>query len=149
MAHILVDGYNFIRRIPLFAETERAGLESARESLLMALEEYGVQHGYTITAVFDGGGRPECDGALLPSKDRFAGIDVIFSGKGQSADVIILEMLETARSKAMGDPESSAEEMIVVTDDYGLRDEAIERGAYVKSAHEFFKALEEGHPIEY
>lgn len=138
MAHILVDGYNFIRRIPLFAKTEMEGLESGREALLMALEKYGMQHSYTITAVFDGGGKPEGEGARLPSKDKFAGIDVIFSGKGQSADVIILQILE-----------SGTEEMIVVTDDYGLRDEAIERGAYVKSAHEFFKALEEGRPIEY
>ncbi len=145
MTHILVDGYNFIWRIRHFGETEREGLESGREALLMALEEYGSQNSYAITAIFDGGGRLEPEGAWLPSKDKFAGIDVVFSGKGQSADVIILEMLEKARSEiGVFD-----EEMIVVTDDLELRDEAIARGAYVKSAQEFFRIMKEGRPIEY
>ncbi|MFH1829424.1 MAG: NYN domain-containing protein [Pseudomonadota bacterium] len=141
MAHIIVDGYNFIRRIPPFLEAEQEGLEQGREALLMALEEYGAQNSYWITAVFDGCGRPGFEDFELSSKDRFAGIDVMFSAKGQSADVIILGMVEKGAE--------DAQEMIVVTDDFELRDEAAARGAYVKSALEFFNAMEEKRPIEY
>jgi predicted RNA-binding protein with PIN domain len=148
MAHIIVDGYNFIRCTPLFLEEEREGLKRGREALLIALEAYGARNSYRITAVFDGGGRPGYENDRLPVKDKFAGIDVVFSRRGQSADDAILEILDLSSENAefaLGE----VSETIVVTDDLGLKDEAIARGSYVKSALDLFISMQEGRPIEY
>ena len=143
MPHIIVDGYNFIRRIPHFVEAEREGLESGRYALLIALEEYASRWGYRVTVVFDGGSRPAHMDEDLPREDKFAGIDIIYSERGQSADTAIVSFLEAsrrAREQGIADPDESD---IVITDDFGIRDEALGCGAFVKSTQELFEAMEE------
>jgi predicted RNA-binding protein with PIN domain len=142
MAHIIVDGYNIIRRVESFLAAEREGIESGRFALLLALEEYAARFGYRVTAVFDGGGRPSHLGAGTPREERFAGIDVVFSGRGESADAAILRLLQDLREKrTAGDGPCDAAE-IVVSDDYAIRDEAIEFGAFIKSTDDLFRAMQ-------
>ena len=137
MAHIIVDGYNMIRRLHRFLLAESSGLSTGRDALLMALEEFGARRGHAITVVFDGAGRPVFDDARLPSFERFAGIDVVFSGRGQSADEVISKLIALERERgASGD--GAPCDLLLVTDDVELRDEAIMRGD-LKSALVIFR----------
>jgi predicted RNA-binding protein with PIN domain len=142
MPHLIIDGYNFIRRVPRFVEAEREGLQSGRYALLLALEEYAARWGYRVTVVFDGGSRPAHMDAEFPREDKFAGIDIIYSERGQSADTAIVRFLESqrkARERGEAHPDDGD---IVITDDFGIRDDALGCGAFVKSTEELFEAIE-------
>jgi len=142
MAHIIVDGYNFIRRVPRFLEAEGRSLEEGRYELLLALEEYAAGHGYRVTVVFDGGSRPAHMGPELPRREKFAGIDIIFSDMGRSADSEIMELiakLREQRARGEGWPEGGE---IVVSDDLEIRDHALELGAFTKSTEDLIDAME-------
>lgn len=143
MPHLIIDGYNFIRRVPRFVEAEREGLESGRYALLLALEKYAARWGYRVTVVFDGGSRPAHMDVESPREDRFAGIDIIYSERGQSADTAIVGLLESqrkARERGEAYPDDGD---IVITDDFGIRDDALGCGAFVKSTEELIEAMEE------
>lgn len=149
MPHIIVDGYNFIRRIPYFLAAEGKGLEEGRHALLLSLEEYAAAIGYRVTVVFDAGARPAHMDEGFPREERFAGIDIIFSEKGQSADAAIVKLLDEirkGRKEGMAYPDDGE---IVVTDDLGIKDEALESGAFVKSPDELFDAMEKKEKLRY
>ncbi len=148
MAHIIVDGYNMIRRLHRFLLAESAGLSAGREALLMALEEFGARHGHAITVVFDGAGRPLFGDAGLPSYERFAGVDVVFSGRGQSADEVISKLIALERKQGLSG-DAPPHDLLLVTDDFGLRDEAIRRGAFVRSPVELLEAMEGRRQLAY
>ncbi|MBT3181929.1 MAG: hypothetical protein HN337_05400 [Deltaproteobacteria bacterium] len=123
-----------IRRIPRFIEGERDGLASGREKLLIELEDYGARMGVQIAVVFDGGTRPHSYVGELPSFEGFAGIDVFFSKRGQSADQNIVEIaggiLKKKRYRGVDVEEM---DVIVVSDDIILNDDVKELGAYLVS----------------
>ena len=144
MARLLVDGYNAIRRIERLLEAELGGLEAGRDALLLALEEYGAATGMEITVVFDAGGRPP-EGDALQSRERFAGVDVIYSRRGQSADFEIERMLDDYSKERKESPY----DLILVTDDLGLKDAAIGCGAFVASPRELERAMDESCPLPY
>ncbi len=143
MPHIIIDGYNFIRRVPRFLKAEGEGLEEGRYALLAALEEYAAGCGYRVTVVFDGGARPAHIDADFPREDKFAGIDIVYSDRGQSADTAIAEMLVSLGKERRDGSAYPGDGEIVVTDDLGIRDEAIEKGAFVKSTEELMEAMEQ------
>jgi len=144
MTHLLIDGYNVIRRIDRFLEAEREGLRAGREALLMELEAYGAATGLAITVVFDGGGRPAGDDSL-EGRERFAGVDVVYSGRGRSADFEIhLMLMEHARERTK-DPH----DLVLITDDFGLRDEAMGLGAFVSSPARLDEAMRSGGKLPY
>lgn len=144
MARIIVDGYNAIRRIPRLTEAEAEGLAQGRFALLMALEEYGARTGFEITVVFDGSGRPADDHAL-ESRERFAGIDVIYSEKGRSADMEIERLLMQYARERLENPC----DLLLITDDNDLRDHALHFGAFSVSQDELAAAMESGRRISY
>lgn len=148
MAHIIVDGYNMIRRLHRFLLAESAGLSTGRDALLLALEEFGARHGHAITVVFDGAGRPLFDDARLPSYERFAGIDVVFSGRGQTADEVISRLVALEREQCRSG-ECEPHDLLLITDDFGLRDEAAGSGAFVRSPVELLEAMEGRRPLAY
>lgn len=149
MAHIIVDGYNFIRRVPRFSRREGEGLQEMRYAMLLELEEYAAKTGYAVTVVFDGGSRPTHMSPDFPREERFAGIDVIYSDRGQSADTAILDLIRSLRDERRKGTSEQWDGEVVVTDDYGIRDEAIEEGAFVKSSEELFEAMEEGQRLSF
>jgi len=83
--HIIIDGYNLIRRSPRLRAAEREELQSGRDALLQSLVRYRRVKSHRITVVFDGMGAP-CG---VQRRDRVAGITVIFSGPGETADQVI------------------------------------------------------------
>ena len=149
MPHLIIDGYNFIRRIPTFLAAEDEGLEEGRYALLLALEEYAAMQGYRVTVVFDAGARPGHMDEGYPREEKFAGIDIIFSERGQSADTAIIKLLhEIGKERKEGRAYPDDGE-IVVTDDFGIRDDALENGAFVKSTEDLFRAMEKKERLSY
>ena len=81
--HVIIDGYN------LLALTRGSGAspysEMARESLLRQLAGYRHRKGHALTVVFDGWQR----GQPLEGHEHRAGVQVIYSKRGEKADQVI------------------------------------------------------------
>lgn len=103
--HLVIDAYNYIMRTSLAG----ADLETSRDMFLDQLVEYRVQKAIRITAVFDAARGIH----LARSRTNYKGIEVIYSGRNESADDVILEMI---RSRPAG--------LVVVSSDRALIDEA-------------------------
>lgn len=82
---IIIDGYNFIGR----QKGLRGDLEGKRARLIEQLTAYRRIKNLPVTVVFDGSGKGEVE--------RTGGIEVIFSGYGESADDVIIRMAEDLR----------------------------------------------------
>jgi uncharacterized protein len=120
--HIIVDGYNLIRQSDVLRLHERQSLEAGRKALVHLLSGYRKTRGYRITVVFDGW----LSGAPQEERDREAGIDIIYSRRGEKADEVIKRL---ARQRT--------DEMIVVTSDRPVMDTAIRAGAAAIPSREF------------
>lgn len=110
MKVVLVDGYNVIRSTELYAHiagddfTAGPGFNAAREALIADVA-VAVQGEADATIVFDGGGNVRSDGETV----HVAGIKVIFSKAGQTADSTIEILARQARERG--------DEVIVITSD--------------------------------
>ena len=125
--HLLIDGYNVIRRSPELGRLDREDLERGREALLARLAAYRRLRPHRITVVFDGAGAP----AGLPERDRRAGVRVLFSRGGETADRLIAQL---AREEGDG--------VLVVTSDAALQRTVASCGAEAVSAEDFATRLE-------
>ncbi len=133
MTVFIVDGYNLIRRTERYLHAEGKSLLEGRYALLLDLEEFGAKYNHDVICVFDGSGRPSDEN--LESADRLAGVDVFFSGKGESADSVILKLTEEKRRpKKEGEYPVST---VVVTGDRHLQSECIFLGASSMRPEEF------------
>jgi len=114
--HIIIDGYNLIRQSDTLRPIERAALEDGRKALIHLLTEYKKRKGHTITVVFDGWQ----GGNFREEQQKSAGVRVIYSRIGESADEVIKRLVRARRG----------EETLVVTSDREIRD-ATERAGSV------------------
>ena len=125
--HLIIDGYNLIRQSLCLQELDAQGLETGREALLALLTNYRrARWPHKTTVVFDGwqGGAPK------ESRDRFQGIAIIFSRRGEKADEVIKRLLAVERERA-----------VVVTSDREIQDCAQSVGAAWITAPEFERRL--------
>jgi predicted RNA-binding protein with PIN domain len=83
---IIVDGYNFIGR----DKGLRGDLEKKRRLLIEQLSAYRRIKGFPVTVVFDGGD-------FGGEREQTGGIEVIYSGRGVTADEVICRMAEELR----------------------------------------------------
>jgi predicted RNA-binding protein with PIN domain len=121
--NLIIDGYNLIRQSPYLQAMEARELEAGREALLASLAAYRQSRPqHKITVVFDGWEK----GGLRESRDRRAGMTIIFSRRGEKADEVIKRLLEKERSRA-----------VVVSSDRELQDYADRVGAAWISAPQF------------
>jgi predicted RNA-binding protein with PIN domain len=121
--HLIIDGYNLIRQSPFFQEMDARELELGREALLAALADYRqARPRHKITVVFDGW----LGGDLKESRDRRAGLAIVYSRRGERADEVIKRLLEKERSRA-----------VVVSSDRELQEFAMKVSAAWISAPEF------------
>jgi predicted RNA-binding protein with PIN domain len=111
---IIIDGYNFIGR----QKGLRGDLEGKRARLIEQLTIYRRIKKLPVTVVFDGSGKGEAD--------RTGGIEVIFSGYGESADDVIVRMAEALR-----------EGCTVVSSDRAVQDQVRRSGGVALYAGEF------------
>lgn len=124
---IVIDGYNLIRRSPRLSLLDRRDMEEGRTALLAELSAYRRLKGHRITVVFDGWER----GGIGEQVGGTAGLQVIFSRRGERADQTILRRVERAPSGT-----------VVVTSDRALADEVRRTGASVVSTEEFHERLD-------
>lgn len=107
---LIVDGYNVIRTSGLYRDIEvedytgGEGLNPAREKLIADVAVF-AQGRYDATVIFDGAGNGESDGA---PRD-VAGVTVVYSRAGESADSAIEKLATQARERGR--------EVFVVTSD--------------------------------
>lgn len=100
---MIIDGYNVIHADGQLKGVAKRDLQEARRQLVGRLMRYLEQKNLQITLVFDGhGGMTDVD-IEIPGR-----LQVLFSSAGQSADEVILEILETS---------SNPRQYIVVTSD--------------------------------
>lgn len=137
--HIIIDGYNLVRRSRELSRIDRADIARGREALIERLARYRRTKPHRITVVFDGAGAP----VLSPARDRVKGIGVVFSRGGETADAVIGRMVRQERAAAM-----------VVSSDQAVARSAQACGAAVIESAEFeahlamADALEGGDPDE-
>ncbi|UCG53104.1 MAG: NYN domain-containing protein [Candidatus Latescibacterota bacterium] len=86
---IIIDGYNVIYTDDRLRRIACRDMERAREEFLRVLEDYIKAKDIQVTVVFDGkGGMVEAE-AVVPGK-----LQVVYSATGQSADDLILSVVE-------------------------------------------------------
>lgn len=95
--HIIIDGYNLIRRSLDLSLSEQQDLQAGRKALIDLLAKYRQTRHHRITVVFDGGKAPD----YLVRKDFMQGISVLFSRNGETADTEIKRMAAQERQKAL------------------------------------------------
>lgn len=127
--HIIIDGYNLIRQSDVLRLHERQGLEAGRKALVHLLAGYRRARGHRITIVFDGwlGGPPQ------EERDREAGIDIIYSRRGEKADEVIKRLAR-----------QHADETLVVTSDRPVMDAVIRAGVTAVPSREFEARIRQG-----
>jgi len=129
--HLIIDGYNVIRQMPVWRDLDAQDLQWGREALLASLAAYRRVKKHPITVVFDGTGSE-----LLGHRDFFQGILILYSRQDETADDVIKRLIARERERGL-----------VVTSDREIIDHALRVGAAVMSAPEFALRLQlaEGH----
>lgn len=110
MAHLVIDGYNFMNRLSI---SSLSTLELNRDLFLDSLVRYRKEAGVRITVVFDAhsgmfSGR---------QKENHRGIEVVYSRQSETADDVIIEWIREKRSG-----------FVVVTSDRAIIDVAKSKG---------------------
>jgi len=119
--HLIIDGYNLLA---VMGGGGRALLpsERARESLLLELAAYRQRKGHAITVVFDGWQQ----GQPIEGREHRAGIQVIYSKRGERADQVIQRLAR-----------DNGADCAVVSSDHEIVNHAKAHGAFVMGAQEF------------
>ena len=125
--HLIIDGYNLIRRSPSLSVLDREDLERGREELIWRLALYRQIRSFPITVVFDG----STQGNLPGSRTAQRGIRVVFSRMGQKADDIIIRIAREIGQGAM-----------VVTSDRQVQSEVERHHATVISSEDFEQKMQ-------
>ena len=110
---LIVDGYNVIRNngryTGLGVDYNDDAWNKAREALINDASFFAKDAYERCTVVFDGAGNPNSNG----KPTRTAGIDVIFSATGMSADSVIERLAHDAREEGY--------EVVVVSSDFTIQ----------------------------
>ena len=111
--HLLVDGYNLLKRSTIGTLFDATDLDTARGYLLERLFEYKREKRVHVAIVFDA---PQ-GFSLSRKKERYKGVEIIYSKQGESADQVIVEAIRKRQSG-----------LVVVTSDRAIIDEAKRHG---------------------
>ena len=120
--HLIIDGYNVIRQSSQLRVLDALDLQAGREALLELLAGYRSRSHHRITVVFDGW----LHGDLKESRDRYQGILIIYSRRGERADEVIKRLLAREGSRA-----------VLVSSDREIQDFADRQGATWVAAGQF------------
>jgi predicted RNA-binding protein with PIN domain len=128
---LIVDGYNLVFSDTEYARLAADDLDSARARLVEDVASYcrGEAKG---TVVFDGGGNAGSDGAV----HHIAGVTVVFSRAGETADSVIEALARRARDRS--------ERAVVVTSDAETQWVVMGGGVTRLSSTEFGRILHAG-----
>ena len=95
--HIIVDGYNVIRQSKELRILDLRDMQEGRETLQDILVEYRKSKGHRITIVFDGTNAISQEAR----RQRFRGIEILFSRNGETADTVIKRMAAREKERAL------------------------------------------------
>ena len=128
LVRILVDGYSLLHAWPELAPGAARHSARAREELIQILTQFHDATGEPVTVFFDGSGAPPG----TPKAHSSRGMEVLFSGPGQTAD----DLIERAahRFQAFG-------EVLVVTNDLTERDLVSGFGGSFSSCENFIRRI--------
>jgi predicted RNA-binding protein with PIN domain len=126
--HVIVDGYNFIRRSHHLNELDRQDILLGREALQDMLFAYKKVRRHRITVVFDG--QNTLSGVGLAAQPKAKGIRVVFSRNGRSADDVIKKMASREREKAL-----------IVSSDNAVHDFCASQGSAVMHSEDFEQTI--------
>jgi hypothetical protein len=130
MKWVLVDGYSLVHAWPKLQRLAGRKLEQRRDALLRILRQYADHQRCRLTVVFDGYAAKRKPEASEPA----AGIEVVFSATGKTADDVIERLVGEAEQR---------ERIRVVSSDKMVRQTCEALGADSVSA-EVFEAEVEG-----
>lgn len=121
--HLIIDGYNLLAlRGGSSSGAGNITSEHGREALLRDLAAYRHRKGHALTVVFDGWQR----GQLIETREHRAGIEVIYSRRGERADQVIQRLAREYGS-----------DCAIVTSDHEIINAAQAHGAFVMRSQEF------------
>lgn len=130
---LLIDGYNVMKRTGAGSLVLPSDTEVARPYFLERLASYSREKGIRITVVFDAPGSI----SFNRLRERFRGVEVVYSARGETADEVIIEVL---RKRQAG--------IILVSSDRALIDEAKKNNAAFITPDRLAAALEGGGETE-
>lgn len=130
--HLIIDGYNLLAAAGS-PRTRNQYSDLARESLLRDLAAYRQRKGHALTVVFDGWQQ----GQLIESREHRAGVQVVYSKRGERADQVIQRLAREYGS-----------DCAVVSSDHEIVNAAKAHGAFVMGAQEFAGKLQWAAPPE-
>ncbi len=125
--HVLIDGYNFIRRSASLRVQDELALELGRDALLERLRQYRRNRGHRITVVFDAASKP----LLAEEHSQQKGIRIIYSRQGETADSVIKRICHKEGRK-----------LLVVTSDRELATFAERFGSLAMDSEDFEAKME-------
>jgi predicted RNA-binding protein with PIN domain len=135
--HIIIDGYNLIRRSSTWQTLDAEDLLLGREALVDQLADYKRHKSHRLTVVFDGGSAPPGSSRQFNQK----GIRIRFSRPGETADAMIKRIVQRERERAL-----------VVSSDREVRAAAEASGAATIGAADFefrlLSATDDSFPAE-
>lgn len=108
--HLIVDGFNVIRRDPELSGIENRTFYGAQKALIEKLGHYRKGTAHRITVVFDGHGGQH----TYRHQQQQNGLTIIYSAQGETADEVIAEMAANRQGDQSG--------KVVVTADRALMD---------------------------
>jgi len=120
--HVIIDGYNVIRRSNQLSILDLQDIQDGREGLQDMMAAYRQTRGHRITIVFDG----QHASHLGVQRHRVHGMQVLFSGTGETADDVIKRMVAKEGERAL-----------IVSSDRDIISFAASRGAATIGAREF------------
>ncbi len=132
MAHIIIDGYNLIRRSTILSRIEAGNFERGRSELIRKLAVYRQTKNHFITVVFDAA---QSDNMSI-ERDRLNGINILYSEMGQTADDVIIHLARKLKNQA-----------IVISSDNEIIRSARSAGCGVMGSDEFLRILNQGKPM--
>ena len=109
-------------------ELASVNLDSARESLIEVLQNYGSYRNVRITAVFDGYRVSKNTGTVV----KYEGVEAVYTKEAQTADRYIEEKVYKM---------SKTSDIRVVTSDKSVQMAALGDGALRMSAREFYQEV--------
>ena len=128
MRYLLVDGHSVIFAWPDLRKLHARRTAVARDELVKRLTAYQDASGVRVVAVFDG------KGAAANEAGEPGGIQIFYSGAGQTADEIVERLVAKYAAK---------HEMSVATDDHMERQTAETFGAIAVSTENLRAMLDE------
>ncbi len=120
---IIIDGYNLIKHI----DPEREITERERSTFLHMISQYARRKKHKIIVIFDGGPYE------WPYKERVASVKVIYSGRKQTADDVIMHYIA----------DHKRQDLLLVSSDHELNLFASKHDAVSIGSQDFYYLLQQ------